>query len=258
MERIVLREKFMNDSSFFERVKIGVVPASQGAGATFVATSLAKFLSEEPEVKISYIDVSEGREKGERFTYDALGMDKRFAGRRFDDFFEPAPEGKTLRGKINLDEGINWVLRLPKSDKNIKPELMGHLKRINNAPGDIILCDFQIQENLMELLAEMDVLLIVVDPLPSSLLGGMDITAALQKLEETGKQVIWIVNKMNPGIHKRELLKFLKKRDYVYLPAVGLELIYAAEYACMIPAGNRSIRQEIQHPFEKIIEILFG
>jgi len=265
MDRLVVREKLNQSTDFFERIKIGVVPLSQGAGATFVATSMAKILSESENVKISYVEVSKGKEAGEKLIYDSLGMDKKFAGRQFIDFYQRVVSGESTRGMTNVDEGINWILHTPgtcgtnKVVGEIKKESgpLENIKIINNAPGDIIICDFDLTREMMELSTDMEVLMIVIDPMPSALIGGFEFLSNFKALEEKGKKVCWIVNKYNDGVNRRELLQYIKIRELHYLPFIAAEELYTAEYNCMLPISSRKIRSQLEAPLNKIIESIF-
>ena len=257
MDRIVVREKLNKDTDFFQRIKIGVVPACQGAGATFVSTSIAKLLSETDRFKVSYVEVAKEKEAGNKMIYDSLGMDKKFVGRRFTDFYSRALEGEPSRGLTNIDEGVNWILQTP-GKKSKKLGSLENLKIINNAPGDVIVCDFSLHMEMMELLTDMDVLIVVIDPMPSALIGGFEMLSLCKSLEEKGKKVCWIVNKYNDGVNKREMLKYIKIRELFYLPLIPTEELYMAEYNCMLPVSARRVRSHLEAPINKIIESIFA
>ena len=89
-----------------ERIKIGVVGCSSGAGASFVATSLAYYIAQYTERKAAYVQIEDGKHD----VYDALGMDKRFIGREFVDFYALLAEGKKIKSEEN-----KIVLRKPKN-----------------------------------------------------------------------------------------------------------------------------------------------
>jgi len=266
LERSVLREKLINDGDYFERIKIGVVPLCQGAGATLVATSTGKLLSGNKDIKVSFVEIVKEKDVGSRYTYDSLGIDKRFAGRNFNDLFQLNLMGETTRGITNIDDGINWILHKPKVKMggNNKSEALNagrnsdNLRIINNAAGDIIICDFEIHSQMMELLADMDVLIVVIDPMPSSLLAGFQMLAYCKSLEEKGRRIFWVVNKDNGGINKRELHQFLKLKELYYIPLIKGDELYSAEYNCLLPVSSRQIRIALENPLTKIIKSIFG
>ena len=77
-----------------------------------------------------------------------------------------------------------------------------------------------------------DRILIVVDPLPGKLLPS---AARLQRLRYGYPQAVLAVNRMNRGVHRRELDAYLGTSGYLCLPDLGAEVIYKAEYACVLP-----------------------
>lgn len=266
MERSVLREKFINDGDYFERIKIGVVPLCQGAGATLVATSTGKLLSGNKDIKVSFVEIVKEKDVGSKYTYDSLGIDKRFAGRNFNDLFQLNLMGEITRGITNIDDGINWILHKPKvkmvGNNNSEALNAGrnsdNLRIINNAAGDIIICDFEIHSQMMELLVDMDVLIVVIDPMPSSLLAGFQMLAYCKSLEEKGRRIFWVINKDNGGINKRELHQFLKLKELYYIPLIKGDELYSAEYNCLLPISSRQIRIALENPLNKIIKSIFG
>jgi CO dehydrogenase nickel-insertion accessory protein CooC1 len=266
LERTVLREKIVNNDDYFERIKIGVLPTCKGAGATLIATSLAKLISENKNVKVSFVEITNEKNLGSKYTFDSLGMDKRFAGRSFADLFDLIKSGTSIRGITNIDEGINWILHKPNEAKSsvlnsgntCKIMTMENLRVVNNAPGDIIVCDFEINSECGEFLMDVDALLVVIDPIPSSLIAGYEMISYCKVLERNGRKVFWIINKDNKGVNKKELNKFIKLKELYYIPLINTEEIYSAEYNCMLPISNREARSKIQIELKKIIKSIFG
>jgi len=266
LERSVLREKTVNNDDYFERIKIGILPLCRGAGATLIATSMAKLLSENNKFKISFVEIIEEKSIGNKFTFDSLGMDKRFAGRNFTDLFQLTKQGANIRGITNIDEGINWILHKPKDIKSVeiksesenKIGSIENMRVINNAPGDIIVCDFEIHRECIELLKDMDILIVVIDPIPSSLIAGYETLSYCKVLEQKGKKIFWIINKDNKGVNKRELYKFIKLKELYYIPFINTEELYSAEYNCQLPISNREARSRLQIDLKKIIKSIFG
>ncbi|MBK5245857.1 MAG: hypothetical protein JJE49_01135 [Peptostreptococcaceae bacterium] len=266
LDRSVLREKLVNDNDYFERMKIGVVPLCQGAGATLVATSTSKLLSGNKNIKVTFVEIVKEKDIGSKYTYDSLGIDKRFAGRNFNDLFQLNLLGKTTRGITNIDDGINWILHKPKvnktENKNGKESNtegnFDNYRIINNAPGDVIICDFEIHSQMMELLPDMDALIVVIDPMPSSLLAGFQTLAYCKSLEEKGHRIFWVVNKYNGGINRRELHQFLKLKELHYIPFIKADELYSAEYNCMLPVCGRQIKIALENTLNKIIKSIFG
>lgn len=268
MERIIIREKPNKKNEYFEKIKIGVVPMCNGSGASFISLSLAGFMANSEIAKVTYLEAMRENSLGKRYVYDALGMDLKFSKRKFYDFIKMIERGETIKGKLNLDEGINWILHIPSYEnqisyfskviENSNKAFLNNLKLIYNSPGNVIICDFQIQENIKELLDEMDFVIAVVDSLPAALIGGNEMISICKKIENEGKKTIWVINKYNNGINKKEILKFLEIGEAVWVPAIPYEELCQAEYNCLSPSTNKKTREKIILSMNKIIETIFG
>jgi hypothetical protein len=89
----------------------------------------------------------------------------------------------------------------------------------------------------------------VIDPLPSRLLAGAATMDLVRAAEAGGIPVTWVVNKMNPGVNMREVLRFISIKDPVFIPALPAEKLYAAEYACRTLAGETAFQNALDQLF---------
>jgi MinD-like ATPase involved in chromosome partitioning or flagellar assembly len=183
-------------------------------------------------------------------------MDKRFAGRSWFRFYEALAEGKSIRGVRNMDEGINWILRSPEEGR-ITLAFEQKLRLISHARSDVILCDLSGESAPdYELLHSMDQLIAVVDPMPSKMLEGYQTLCNIKMLETEKEGMIFVINKMNRGVNRRQMLDFLKIRKPVFLPLVSPESVYTAEYNCKIPYTLGEVKNALQGSIEEIVTAL--
>lgn len=243
MNRLFLRERDEPCPHLIrERIKIGVAGMCQGVGTTVTGTTLAKIASKNIKGRVMFLEITEPKWHMP-MVFDSLGMDKRFAGRDFFDFYSAVSDGTPIRGKSNIDESISWALVTHQNLRNsISLTKQQKIHLINNSSYDILVCDidcgtsdsFGIDQ--WEALAdEMDVLVFVIDPMPSRLLAGFSLLNRARALEEKGKKVLWVVNKYNDGINKKECLEYLRIRHYVKIPLIPQEKFYTSEYNCRLP-----------------------
>ena len=259
MKRIFLREEesdiYLKDKN---NIKIGIVGISPSSGTSIVATSLAKELSRDRKKRVAYIEVSNDDRKS--FLYDSLGMDKRFAGRKFFDFHRAVLDGINISDEINLDEKINWALRIPTianyGDKFTSLNAMQFCRLINHVCGDFIVCDISWSDMVEEILQEMDYILAVVDPMPSKLIYSYERLCVLKRCEAQGRKTIWIVNKFNEGVNKREFNDFVKLKKEIYFPYVQQDYFYNAEYNCKIAYTSMKIYDKFKEPIREIVSRL--
>lgn len=275
MKRIFERKSSIEDSrheAVIERIKVGVVGIGSGAGASFIGVSLAYFAAQMSERNTAFVQLDGKRERCKTDIYDALGMDKRFAGREFVDFFNLLDDGKSVKHVKNIDENINWALEIPYAmkrkqngckEKNDLSEQLKYMRLVNNIDGNFIICDFG-ADNLMKpgeraLYEDTDVIICVIDPLPSRLLGASEQLKFIRSLKIRGHKVITVINKDNPGVNRRELRDFLSYGEGLYtIPMLDEKLIYLCQYNCEIPASHKEIREKTEQIFLKMLkEILY-
>ena len=207
---------------------VAVCSPMRGSGVTLTAAALACAMAEESSA--SFL------ETGQPYVFDAFGMGKHFLLSGFTDFYRTFQEEKPFRGPENLWHGVHWavlpgVIPLPAPLPQSAKEWMRFAERL---PGRTTVLDCSgMEESLLTgILDRADSVYIVVDPLPGKLLPA---AAALQRLRCAYPQSILAVNRMNRGVHRRELDEYLGTSGYLCLPDLGTETVYKAEYACVFP-----------------------
>jgi len=257
-QKIKREEDSIKYDAIIERNKIGVFSLGRGAGATFIATSLAKKLAERQKRIVAFVELGRA-EPSMSLTYHALGINHRFAYKPFISFHEELRKGNHIKKISNIDAGINWVLRTPSDlDLNINLTVLEELRLINNVKGEWIICDFGSNYS-SETLDEMDLLFGVIDPLPSKLLSNKETYRNLRQHELSGRKLIWIVNRQNTGIGKKSLRQFLKEKNFMSFPLMPEEWFYSAQYHCQLPLEQPDIKRNIAQQIEELVNhhILF-
>jgi Flp pilus assembly CpaE family ATPase len=237
-----------------EKQKIGVAGMSRGAGTTLVAVSLAKLLAAMEKRKVTYLEVCDKACEKNSLVYDSIGFDKRFKTREFVRYYREIKEGRNIRQKVNQDELINWGLITPEDVKEgIKTAPVDIVRLINNIPGDLIVCDIADCTDTADYLVDMDYIIFVIDPMPSAMIGGYPLMRGVKRMECKGKKVIWVINKYNHGINKRDMQVFLELKAFYRIPFIRAENFYTAEYNCKIPYTIQDIREGLSGTLEKIV-----
>lgn len=208
--------------SFPGRLKVAVVPAVSGAGASFVSAQILQsglLAGETPPGMRTLVEL------GNAYFYVALGMDKRFKGRSFFDY------SSRKKYEKNTELGYNWYLRIPGKPA---PPQTAIFRAVALAPGDMIVFDCSGLEGealLWDVLPEMDIVYLVLDPLPTRLIAAADFIEDMRS--KTDCELV--VNKFCKGIHRGELSRFLGTSNYHTVDAVPFENICRAEYNCVLP-----------------------
>ncbi len=221
--------------------RIAVLGASRGAGCSFACGLLARELSGRGLVTLA--------ELGSPYFYAAMGMERRFVTRPFAFYSAIINNGGALKTVCNMEEGINWALKAQKEPDSAEP--LAVLRCFMNIPGDIIVFDCgglekQTAKSIME---EADSAVVVIDPMPSRLFEGFEL---LEELRLRIPKLICVVNKMNGGVHRGELKRFLGSGDYIALPLLDGSLLYRAEFSCMLPADMPEVRAAVEEPLRQL------
>lgn len=228
-----------------DRTKIGIIGLGTGAGTGFASACLARAMAERGDFHPAVIELGKGG------LYDSLGMDKRFAGKQFFAFCKAVSQEQSIRGRSNELDGVNWML-LPPGEACLTLDLFRKLRLINNALGDMVICRLAglEGEHLWRLLWEMDRVLVLIDPLPSSLMAAHDF---LCELRVSGLPLTYVINKYNGGVDRKELMEFLKIRKLSFLPMVAMEEVYRAEYTCHTVYDMPSAKEKLKQPLSNLI-----
>lgn len=280
-------EPVWNLSCREEKKKIAVVGISRGAGTTFVAMSLAFLLSKKvgkEQVRVRSADLGEnvafpeGRRAGlaaggaagqpgclaagaayvelrqpaagEAGGFFSAGLDLRFRGNRFTDFFRIYRQGRPLPPLVNLHKGINWVVWRTSAafDETAAADADAHLSETDASLAfspQPALADFPLEDLAgawivadhppLEMLHRFDLVIGVIDPLPSRVFAGTETYEALRDLGTGGMHILWILNGDNPEVNHGELRRFLRLKEFQTIPLADPAVFYRAQYASSLP-----------------------
>jgi hypothetical protein len=95
----------------------------------------------------------------------------------------------------------------------------------------------------------MDAVICVVDPIPSGLIPA---ASEIERLRLKCPRGIWVINKMNRGVHRGELKRFLGGVDWIEIPYLAPEHLYRAQYNCVLPYSLSPVRQQTEGPLEAL------
>lgn len=232
----------------YDRMKIGILGLVPGAGTGFLSVSLARAMASSGLYRPAVIELGKGS------LYDELGLSKRFAGREVFSFHRSVIKNQSIRGMQNEVDGVNWMV-LPPGENFGAEELYQKLRLVNHGLGDSILCRLAgvNEEHLWKILWEMDRVIAVIDPLPSRLVAGYPL---LSQLKSSELPIVYVVNKYNGGVDRKQLLDFIRVKHLFYVPMVPPEAIYSAEYTCQpafdVPEAHKILEEPIWHLIDEI------
>jgi hypothetical protein len=268
--RMFQREKDENLTEYRgrEKVKIGVAGMSEGAGVTFFTFSAARYIANIKKITPAVVEISDGDEGISGWNYDVIGIDRRFAGRDYHSYHRNIAEGRGVRSISNMDEGINWALRLP-SEAGISLDLQQLTSLAGNVAGDVVLCDFSARLNLglngedrrlegvKRLLKDMSLVVFIVNPAPSKLLGGHRRLAMMKELESGGVKALYVVNMFGKGVNRKELFSYLRPRARAAMDCVPVDELHEAEYNCRNPFQMPGVKKAATGAIEAALTLAF-
>lgn len=248
MERLFFRERQTDSPAPTQQLHIAVTGLGRSVGTTFVATALA-FYFRDAGRETTYCQCLTPS-KATRLLYDEVAMEQRFARRSFCDVYGKIGAGEPLKTmkpvtstkRLNEEEGISWILPMPQSG-DLNESQRSRLLTIPK--GEVCVFDFEAEVQWNHLLMDMDLIVVVVDPLPSRLIHSKERFAFLKKLELSGCNVVWLVNRDNSGVNLRQLKSYLKTNQITRIPIFSAETVYQCEYSCKFPWENGEIHRKM-------------
>ena len=206
---------------------------------------------------------------GQAGGFFSAGLDLRFRGNRFTDFFQIYLQGRPLPPLVNLHKGINWAVWRTAAGSAETPAEDGAMHLIDfpldDLSGKWIIAD----DPPLEMLHRFDLVIGVIDPLPSRVFAGMETYEALRDMAAGGTHILWIMNGDNPEVNHGELRRFLRLADVRTIPLADPAVFYRAQYASCLPvellaagswhgAGDSGSRHAVYAALEAIAEEVAG
>lgn len=243
MERKFFREPEQTKKyNALEKVKVCVAGLGEGVGTTFIASNIAYYLSENHKSS-AFVEIGDPRSK-KALLYDSVAMEQRFKNRNFVDFYKAIRDGEKIRGRCNIEEGINWAIITPEDcEEKICLKEEEKWKLINNVSGEYVIVDIGSEVLSMEELFEFDIIVAVLEPMPSKMLGAAKSFQQIKKMELRNLPIIWVVNKYNEGVIKKEVVNYLKAKGIEYINMMSPNPFFRDEYNCKFHFKNKELWQ---------------
>lgn len=234
---------------------VAVTGTGRGTGATFTATGLCCFFSDKG-LKVSYTEVAEPSKAG-RLIYDALALDKRLGKEEIVSVYKAVKDMGAAPGRVNVADGISWrVITGEDADEGVNLTEGETLRLVNTAEGDVKIFDICAEDRFDCCLMDMDMIVAVIDPLPSRMMRQGGRIRMLKRMKAAGNRVVWVVNRMNTGVSRRQIQGFLREEQILFAGEAPAEKIYTAEFRCTLPHREDSIMAEYDSVFTKISQSL--
>ena len=244
------------------RLTAGITGLADGSGAGFVTMILAEELASELFEAGGLVSVYA---PGDRYFYRALQLDRRFPDGSFRDIsklirkVEKRSAEETVSGAeddeeriaVNEDEGICSAAACEDS-VGTDPDMRASF--VNRLDGVFVLRKYtcsEFREEYRSAAQNMDVLIAVLDPLPSKM---KDAEEMLALVKACGVPVIYVVNRMTRGTESSRVLSFLETYDAVFLPCADYGTLCRCENIGVNPYRDENIRRQLMDPLCGIVD----
>ena len=222
-KRTIVRDWHPLETGVFtdrKKFKIGVTGVGKGAGATFVSAALAVQMGSIVD-GVSYVEGTVHM-KGSPQPFHLLGLDN--IKRNYPDYYLNQKDGMEPFSKINIYKNVNWVVCPPNANYSQSAEYCRQHPDYLKIGGRYLIID----SPPMNEMNEMDLIVAIVDPLPSRVKGGLETFARIN--EKHNIPVLWVLNKDSRYSNRRELERFLKIHFDYSIRMFPEELFYKCEY----------------------------
>ncbi|MCL4378509.1 MAG: hypothetical protein M1409_09070 [Actinobacteria bacterium] len=244
-----------------EKKLIIISSLTRCSGSTTITLSLAKYLSN-LDILSSVIEPPIGNPA----IFNWIGIEEREMGRSedsSDEFYSYPHEiscGNRIKNKAEyMFDNIVWIIP---DDRKERIEKWGYNQMLqlvyasNIAPITLIdIGDNLSHEAVKPLLSAVDLVLVVIDPFPTSCKINNNKFLELLKLKSDGCPVNFIINKWNSGIDKKEFLYFIQVKPLAFIPAIDLAILYKANCQYKIPLCYREVSDVMDSSLKDICSL---
>ena len=258
--RLIEKEKIVEKKIYtgMEKKIVVVSNLTKCAGSTTITLNLAKYISNRniiPAVIEPPIDSPT--------IFHWMAIEEKLSsgnGPEKDSFYSyphEVWEGKTIKPRSEyVSGGISWIV--PDDRKEIINIWdYTHMIKLIYASGlsPITLVDIGsnlLHDSVKPMLSSVDIILVAVDPFPSSCMRENSSLEEMINLRQEGFPVHFVINKWNSGVHQKEFLSYLGCEPIAFIPAINPEFLYRANYKSVIPYEFSEVKALLDIPLKKI------
>ena len=232
---------------------IGVMGSGSGNGTTTVATALAHYYGKMNH-RVCYTECKDPDRRSHLF-YDSADMKRHFPNEEIISVYSNIKLEKPIRNLRNVKNNVNWRIVTPEDVEN--QYILTERERwelITSAMGDICVFDFESNGKWDNFISNMDLIILVIDPLPSKLIRDRNRMIDIQSLDNGEVPFFHLVNHMNDGVSKRQIKKYITGSNPLFIKSIDLEKVYALEFRCKPLWSDPEVDGIFANTFAKISE----
>ncbi|MBP1926738.1 cellulose biosynthesis protein BcsQ [Sedimentibacter acidaminivorans] len=214
----------------FIKVKnnIAIINLSQDAGSTFVALNIAYLLNDK-SIDISVIEIPHKEMKADIYNIiniiddEYISLAERISNNEVDYYSKSTFLKDNIKFYINNKKISKWT-----RDNNME------FINVISKDSTINIYDIgsqEIDESINFIFNIIDVVIVIIDPLPYKLLQAEERIKTIKKLEERNINVVYALNRYIKDLNIRDIEKYYDIRITSNIPFITPETIYSANYS---------------------------
>ncbi|WP_326910701.1 hypothetical protein [Sedimentibacter sp. MB31-C6] len=207
---------------------IAIMNLSEGAGSTFITLNIAYMLKDK-NVDVAVIEIPHKDMKADIYNIISDGDDNYIS-------VAEMINSNTLNTSKNnsfMKNNIKFYINNGRIDNWNMDNNMEFINIISK-DSTINIYDIgsrEIDENISFLLNIIDVVIVIIDPMPYKLLQSEERINLINKLEERNINVVYALNKYIKDLNKKDIEKYLNIKISSLIPFIEPETMYAANYS---------------------------
>ena len=207
---------------------IAIINLSQGAGSTLVTLNVA-YMIKDKNIDVTVVEIPHSRMKADIYNIineednNYISIAEIIKSNSINDNKKSVFVKNDIKFYINNKKIDNWNM-----DNNME------FINIINKESTINIYDIgsqEIDENIRFLLNIIDVVIVIIDPMPYKLLQAEERIKTIKKLEEWNINVVYVLNKHIKDLNKRDIERYLDIRISSTIPFIKPETLYASYYS---------------------------
>lgn len=207
---------------------IAIINLTEGAGSTFITLNIAYMLKSK-NIDVAVVEMPHKEMKADIYNIisdsdnDYISLAEQIASNVSDVNKKDTFMKNNIKFYINNKKISNWD-----ADNN-----MGFINYISKE-STINIYDIgsqEIDENISFIFNIIDVVIVIVDPIPYKLLQAEDKINSIKKLGERNINIVYALNKHIKDLNKKDIERYLDIRFSSVIPFIKPETLYASYYS---------------------------
>jgi len=252
VERLFSREKKVK---YVGKKNIAVVSASPGAGATFIAVSLADIICK--DAAVTYIEFP----LNDTYMYYYLGYD--LANYKFENIYKKIREDEyDTRDNIKFTKmhNISWIINTPDYKVNDwKSEDMFKLM-YSKKDSDINILDVgynMFQKSFLDIADQFYMIIVVVDSLIPNIFCDIQYLNMIKQQRKRYSNIKFVLNKYNTGVDDKQLKECIGVKPDVFIDSIEYKYLCDAVYNFKLATSHKLVRNSMEKSLKPVIKDIF-